>query len=780
MQLIINEEYLLKKRDVDILEATMRLAPGHFYWKDVYGVYIGCTSSFLNCVKINLSELKGKTDMDLWPQDADTHKNNDFQVINFEASVEAEESITLANGEIKTFLVAKKPWKNQNNRIIGVIANVTDITEYKNTQRINDASIRIDMDNIDFASYLDSIIDCVPSNLYWKNRYGIYLGCNNFMVQVSGAKSREAIIGKTDDVLWSNNADLLRTNDLEVLEEGNTVTVEECVGEKIYLSTKTPLRDKQNKIIGIVGNSVDITYLKKIEIALREATERAAVANRAKSEFLAIVSHELRSPLTSILGMLHFLTTKKNATEEEQAKYLDVISAAAKHLLSLVNDFLDLSRLERGNIELSLTPVNLKVLIEETIAILISQANSKKLDVILEYNAVVPHMILGDSRALRQIIINLVSNAIKFTDKGSITISVNCIEASKSVAKLQLEVIDTGIGMTSDQLNVIFDQFKQIDSSYSRRYGGAGLGLNITKKLINIMDGSIEVISQPKVGSTFRCTIEFPLQNEAIVPLPWISHQTDVPILIIDDTPRGEILRKQINPSNCYVTSSDKALDTFIAGQHTTAYGIVIIDDNIRSSTPWNLAKALQEFSCSKKPMLVLLTSTASLSLKRQAKQANFFECIIKMAQPSELQNNLTAAWEEWVEKNNLPMPIQYPSKKRILLIDDEPIVQLIHKSFLEDLDCVVETADTGDKALELLAQETYDLIFMDMGLPGISGPSVVGSYLQMECKHAPIIALTGYSSKEDRDGFLDAGVVEVLVKPITPKDIEAVLEKYV
>ncbi len=424
-----------------------------------------------------------------------------------------------------------------------------------------------------------------------------------------------------------------------------------------------------------------------------------------------------------------------------------------------------------------------------------SQATVKGIEINIDYDQYVPHMILADSRALRQIIINLMSNAIKFTDKGSITIKVACLEVSVDIAKLVISVIDTGIGIPEAKLNVIFDHFQQVDPSYRRRYGGTGLGLSIAKRLIDMMDGTLKVVSKEGEGSTFLCCIDFPLQDKSIIEHPWLIHQASVPILIVDDTPRGEITRKQLGSSHCQVISSDAAINFFIAEEKNSfSQGIVIIDDRISFFDPYDLAQQITNISRPNQPMLILLTSVFSMLTKKKSEKFGFFECIVKPIQPLELQNCLVATWESWVEihnlknerkskKNDFDSKSYIKKKKRVLLIDDEEKIQFIHSEFLKELNCEVDKAGDGKEALHILIQNPkYDLIFVDMGLPGMSGPDLVRTYRQKEKFlniHTPIIAITGYSSQKDKDAFIDSGVDEVLIKPVTIEQLEKVIQNY-
>lgn len=782
---------------------TISDVPGYVYFKDERGAYVDANPAFLELCQ--LKTIGGKTDKELWPLEAEVLKRHDERAISQDTPFTIEESFTLPNQEKKTFLTIRTPWKNAQGRLLGIRAHLTDITTLRQTNAQEDARQKARQS---IAANIEDIIICTPGSIYWKDLNGVYLGCNDYMVREAGLESRSDIVGKTDKELWADQAEKIRANDLLVLQSGKPISMEEFVEGRVFFSVKMPLTDEDGGIIGIICNSHDITYLKEIESALREAKEQSEMANRAKSEFLATVSHELRSPLTSILGMIHFLNTPKQLSPEQRKLYLNNVSVSAKHLLSLVDDFLDFAKLEAGKFELIVSPIDLKSLVLETTTILMPQASSKKLEIIVDYDNSIPHLILGDSRAIRQIIINLLGNAIKFTHKGSITVQIKSLEQSDKMVKLSLSITDTGIGIPKDKLEVIFDYFQQADYSYRRRYGGTGLGLSITNKLVTAMDGTIEVSSKENEGSTFKCTISFPLQDKALVQNPWTLHQATVPVLIVSDNPRGEVLRKQIETSNSRVTTSNDALNIFVVSQETaTPFEIVIIDDELYSLSPQALSQKIIDCSTLRKPMLLLLSSTPSLKVKREAEHSGFFETIVKPVQPVEFQTILTASWEKWVEQRSyqlqntiepdvansapqLSVVMNTLDKedreynKRVLLVDDEQMVQFIHSEFLSDLNCLVDTANNAEEALNLLNEnQQYDLMFADMGMPGISGIDLVKSYRQLEKsndrQHMPIIALTSYSSQKDKQNFIDAGVDKVLVKPVTPDQLQSVLEEF-
>jgi len=521
------------------------------------------------------------------------------------------------------------------------------------------------------------------------------------------------------------------------------------------------------------------------EQALIEAKEKAEAANRAKSEFLAIVSHEMRLPLTAILGMAQLLSLDCLLPEQlEQVK--DIVNASER-LLDVVDDLLDLAKLETGQMELQLAPLDLRKLLEETATTLTFQAKAKGLELLVTYDEDAPYLVLGDARAIRQIVLDLVGNALKFTDQGYIVIRVKCEGRTENQAQLVLSIEDTGVGIDAEKLKVILTRFNQGDSVYRRRYSGAGLGLTLSKAYTELMGGKLVVDSQAGKGSIFSCHIPFALQTSATVTSPWEPYRSTVNVLIVDDTLRGEVLRKHIASSLTEVTSGKDALSHLMAAERRSQpYGVVIIDQQLTSTDAITLAQKINSQKGLHIPMLLLLVASAAPAptAKETAKAAGFFGVIVKPVQPTELLTNLTVAWEKWAERLRTaakPKSEHTQQRPRILLVEDDRIVQKVHKIMLERLGCEVDVAEDGPRALEIFTKG-YDVIIMDVGLPGMSGLEVTTEIRKREsvAKRTPIIAITAFGHEEDRNNCLAAGVDDVAIKPVALEDLTQVLRRWV
>lgn len=541
------------------------------------------------------------------------------------------------------------------------------------------------------------------------------------------------------------------------------------------------LHNDKGDCVGLAGITEDVTYTKLREQALIDAKEKAEAANRAKSEFLAMVSHELRLPLTAILGMAQLLSLDcLLPVQHEQVK--DIVEASER-LLGVIDDLLDLSKLEAGKMELQLASLDLRKLLEEIATMLTFQAKSKGLELLVSYDEDAPYLVLGDARAIRQIVLDLVDNALKFTEQGYILIRVRCQEQTAQQAHLVLSIEDTGVGIAADKLQIIFERFNQGDTSYRRRYDGAGLGLTISKAYTELMGGIMMVESQAGKGSIFSCHIPFTLQqlSNSLIS-PWELYRSTVKVLIVDDTLRGEVLRKHIASSVTEVITGKDVLSHLMAAERRSQpYDVVIIDQQLKSADAMVLGQKINNQTGLHTPMLLLLIASGAPAGKEASKVAGYFATIVKPVQPTELLTALTAAWEIWAEKNRSPLKQadlkQAKQLVRVLLVEDDKIVQKVHKVMLERLGCEVDVAENSFCALDLFSRG-YDIVLLDIGLPGVSGLEVATEIRKREgtSKHTPIIAITAFGQEEDKKNCLAVGIDEVAIKPLSFESFQHIL----
>lgn len=651
---------------------------------------------------------------------------------------------TQISSQIKTELPNKNliewniiPLFNEGNLFYGTILIGKDDTFYRSIETAKNQVL----------SYLDTFVNNIPHFIFWKNTDSVFLGCNKKFAESCGFKSVNDIIGKTDlDMPWStaNAIKYIEDDDFIIQAQKAKLDYEEEQLQqdgtlRIMLVSKVPVFDEKHKVIGIFCIYTDITHRKKIEKELQLAKDRAEIANKAKSEFIAVASHELRIPLTVILGMIDFLKDEKLSAAEKD-EYITYLSKSSKHLLSLINDILDFAKLEAEKFELNPAPLNLKELAEEIILMLTATAKMKNLDLFLEYPSDTPSRVFADSRAIRRILTNLIGNAIKFTEKGYVRVSVQCTGKINSHAQLLFLVEDTGIGIAQDKHEAIFEHFQQVLPLYTRSssQAGTGLGLAITKKLVELMNGELAVTSKLNEGSTFSCTLALPLQNNSMLDhSPWDEYKNSVRVLIVDDTTRASVLRRQLGSNLTAIASGSDAINTLTAANADEPYDIVIIDAQLSTENPYKIISTIrQQKSLQRQPMPLLLTTKATLADKEAAKEAGFMDSITKPITPLELQTFITTCWEQWCDRlNKKSMTTKLTAKKlHILLVEDDPVIQLIHKRYIKQIDCDLVVAETGKQALAFATQQ-FDLILMDVGIPEISGLEVTSIIREREKK---------------------------------------------
>lgn len=361
---------------------------------------------------------------------------------------------------------------------------------------------------------LEEIIALMPGNIYWKDRNGVYLGCNDSAAELIHLKNRHEVIGKTlYDIAPRPIAEEITRIDDEIMSSGRESCVEEDAfdlkdDEATYFTRKVPLRNKSGDVIGLVGISIDITERKRYERELKAAKEKAESANKAKSEFIMNMSHDIRTPFSGILGLSQFLADKETDTEKKD--FLNSIVESAENLLTLLNEVIHLASLEQ-DAEDQISRFDLKAIVDDIYKTMIPVTKQKGLDLILTIDPSLPSNVLGNEYAVKRILLNLVGNAIKFTEIGKVCISLALKEKDENQCIVDMSVSDTGIGIPKNKQETIFGQFSKLNSSYKGKYGGTGLGLWFVKQLTKKINGEITVSSEPRKGATF--TVVFPLEE---------------------------------------------------------------------------------------------------------------------------------------------------------------------------------------------------------------------------------------------------------------------------
>ncbi|MGB6977552.1 MAG: PAS domain-containing protein [Gammaproteobacteria bacterium] len=668
------------------LKNVIKNLPISIYWKDKNGVYLGCNDYQAEMAGFTSdADMIGKTDYDFpWKDYADELRRIDQEIMRGGVPKELEETPLLASGKKITMLTNKAPLRDEQGKIIGIMGISVDITACKETQdalqKAKEEAIarekitKTDIRNIE--QHLNSVIESIAGNHWWKDLDGRYRGFNDALTKALGLESTIDILGKTDyELLWTGGAAELVKHDKEVIVSRRPLTYEEEVpvedGKALtFLVTKVPLKDENNNIIGTIGTSIDITAQKNAQVQLRIAKEKAEEASQAKSDFIANVSHDLRTPLSGILGAAELLKTR--VSQNEQAIPHQIVQAS-KVLLNLFDEIIEYIKLEENRPSLKTDQLGIKSIVNDIVNLLTPSANLKKLKLKVNLDASIPQYLIGDTSRIYRILLNLVSNAIKFTKKGFVAIHATLAKEREKDIILKIVIEDSGIGIPSNKFDQIFTRFTRLTAAQQGAFKGAGLGLSIVKQFIEEMNGEIYVESELNKGSKFICVLSFKksLLNENVI-------QTEVK--------RSMSKSKTRRSKRVLNTQAHLSLPTLLNTKHTP----------------------------------------------------------------------------------------------NVLLIEDDLLAQTVTKYNVEAFNCSVDIANSGHQAIAMFKKKKYHLVLTDIGLPDINGYEVTEMIRKFETKtngHVPIIAVTAYANTQDKQRCIQAGMDEVLTKPLMIEVVRDILE---
>lgn len=737
--------------------------------------------------------------LDLWTRSITTGENYEVEYRFKRAS----------DGIYRWHLGRASPFRDEHNRIIQWVGTCTDIENQKQAraqleQRVNDRTAELAGAKTRLQAILDAATRVSVIATDTKGTITLFNAGSEAMLGYAA----EELVGKQTPALLHVEAEMAaRALELSALcgrpiegfdifcelpRQGKTEEREWTYvckdGRKIPVTlVVTATRDRHGQIDGFLGVAIDASERKRAEATLLAGKETAEAANRAKSEFLANMSHEIRTPMNGIIGMTALAL--ETDLSRSQREYLEMVKHSADSLLSLINDILDFSKIEAGKLSLETIPFDLKPALGKTLRALAIRAERKGVELTSELDADIPDVLIGDPGRLRQIILNLIDNAIKFTDAGEVNFRVRLVAAREDEISLAFSVRDTGIGIATEKQEIIFAAFAQADGSTTRNYGGTGLGLAISARLVEQMGGTLAVESRPDQGSVFHFTITLGRPARATPPAEKVAPNFHrLRVLVVDDNDNDRRILQailsnwQMVPSG--VASGAEAMAALESATASAApFQLVVLDALMPETDGFSLAERISHSpSIAACPMIMLSSGLSEDEIARwEALGTSAY--ITKPVTQSELLEAIAKTCvgsldDKPVTSLNRPAMLAL----RILIADDNPINQSVARGILEKQGHLITVCGNGAEAVELFEREPFDLILMDVQMPELDGFGATERIRRIEQgqgRRLPIVAMTAHAMSGDRERCLAAGMDGYIAKPIERQHLLEIVDEF-
>ena len=639
-----------------------------------------------------------------------------------------------------------------------------------------------------------------PASVVITDKSGMIEYVNPTFTEVTGYAADEAI-GKNPRILKSGNLPasfyegLWNTILSGDIWRGDLINRRKDGTDFWESASISPIKNDYGDISHFVAVKQDITDRKKMEEALIQARQAADDASKAKSDFLANMSHEIRTPMNAVIGMTHLAL--KTDLSIKQRDYLNKIQSSARSLLGIINDILDFSKIEAGKLDMESVDFNLDEVMENLANLITVKAQEKKgLEVLFDIAADVPRNLNGDSLRLGQILINLGSNSVKFTETGEIVFSCELVNRDDEQVVLKFAVTDTGIGLTDEQMAKLFTSFSQADSSTTRKYGGTGLGLAISKKLVNLMGGKIWAESKYGKGTTFNFTAVFTIGEEKLkeVVLP-SKDMRGMKVLVVDDNATSRRILKDLLESFSFnvslAVSGEEGIDEIERADADDPFGLVLMDWKMPGINGIEAAARIKNHAgLTHKPPIILVTAYGREEVLQDAENVGLDGFLLKPVNPSVLFDSVVMAFgKEGIEPTEAKKEAIGSAEKlnnikgaKVLLVEDNEINQQVAREILEETGLSITLASNGQEAVEAVASGSFDAVLMDIQMPVMDGYTATKKIrnLSSGIKNVPIIAMTAHAMAGDAERSLAAGMNDHVTKPIDPDQLLSTLQKWI